>query len=789
MRIVRLAASIVALAATGAGAAHAQSARAPVYPSSYPQTSPQMVQPIGTADSLASEIRLLAADPNNVQALVRAGELALKLEDPTAAAAFFTRASRIDPRNARVKAGEGSLLVSAERPGEALRHFAEAEALGGEVRSFAADRGLAYDLIGEQDRAQRDYRVALRAAEDDETRRRYALSLGILGKRELALKEIEPLLRKSDRGAWRSRAFILAMGGDKAGAERIATTMMPVGMAQGLQPFFEILPSLRPADRAFAVHFGEVRASPTRIADARMTPPLAALRADPTAPVESVATPRPPVVTVAAAPTRKERRSRKDRPRETIVAATTPPVVPLPAPPAYVPRPATMASATPYQGPRYGGQPRAGSSATRAANLAASNAMRSPAAITAFAGGAAATPPANQASSRSTTAPALPSSVALGSSTVMTPGRASTPAYSASVPQTRAPVASPGARLTPTQLANAASSAPPPARTGTTAATPVATAAALPAVSPVASTAYVDRPAVVAAAPASAGVGTGYVAPVASAPAAIAATPTPVRSEDSILASIIAGINIPGAELGVAPERMAVTSPPPIQRAVPSRPLEDDVAAGTSRTAVIAPPAERVAVARNQPEKPVSQRKPSAKSVIEDEADDVPGSTRKSAVDKKVLAGKTGKADKTVDADKTVEAARGDAASKTGKLSKAAQKAADAKKLAEAKKAEEKRKNDPKVLEPQRYWVQVAGGANANDLSKQWDKLKTRNGKALAGKTGWVTPQRATNRVLTGPFKTDDEAQAFVNTLAKQGISGFVFASDAGQKVTKLPGK
>jgi Flp pilus assembly protein TadD len=769
MRIVRLAASIVALAATGAGAAHAQSARAPVYPSPYPQTSPQLVQPIGTADSLASEIRLLAADPNNVQALVRAGELALKLEDPAAAAAFFTRASRIDPRNPRVKAGEGSLLVSAERPGEALRHFAEAEALGGDVRSFAADRGLAYDLIGEQDRAQRDYRVALRAAEDDETRRRYALSLGISGKRELALKEIEPLLRKSDRGAWRSRAFILAMGGDKAGAERIATTMMPTGMAQGLQPFFEILPSLRPADRAFAVHFGEVRASPTRIADARMTPPLAALRADPTAPVESVATPRPAAVTVAAAPTRKERRARKDRAQETIVAATTPPVVPLPAPPAYVPRPATMASATPYQGPRYGGQPRPGSSATRAANLAAANAMRTPGATVPFAAGTPARSVGGQVSSQSTTAPALPSSVALGSSTVMTPGRSSTPAYSTPAPQTRAPVASAGARLTPTQLANAASATPSPVRTGTTVPAPVSPA--------VASTPVVDRPALAVAAPSSASVGTGYVTPVASAPAAAVATPSPVRSEDSILASIIAGINIPGAELGVAPERMAVTSPPPIQRAVPSRPLEDDVAAGASRAAVVAAPAERVAVTRNQPEKPVAQRKPAAKPVIEDEADDRPVSTRKSAADKKALADKTAKADK------------GDPADKPGKLTKAAQKAADAKKLAEAKKAEEKRKNDPKLLEPKRYWVQVAGGANANDLSKQWDKLKTKNSKTLGGKTGWVTPQRATNRVLTGPFKTDDEAQAFVNTLAKQGISGFVFASEAGQKVTKLPGK
>src|SRR5258706_1643614 len=101
----------------------------------------------------------------------------------------------------------GSLLVEAERPGEALRRFNEAEALGFDPQYFAADRGLAYDLIGEQERAQRDYRLALKYRTDDETVRRYALSLGISGKRDKALEQLESLLRKSDRGAWRARAF------------------------------------------------------------------------------------------------------------------------------------------------------------------------------------------------------------------------------------------------------------------------------------------------------------------------------------------------------------------------------------------------------------------------------------------------------------------------------------------------------------------------------------------------------------------------------------------------------
>ncbi|MBX9813112.1 MAG: SPOR domain-containing protein, partial [Sphingomonas sp.] len=52
---------------------------------------------------------------------------------------------------------------------------------------------------------------------------------------------------------------------------------------------------------------------------------------------------------------------------------------------------------------------------------------------------------------------------------------------------------------------------------------------------------------------------------------------------------------------------------------------------------------------------------------------------------------------------------------------------------------------------------------------------------------GFTTPLRATNRVLTGPFKTRDEAQEFVNQLAKSGLSSFVFESAGGQKIAKLP--
>ncbi|WP_375250168.1 tetratricopeptide repeat protein, partial [Sphingomonas sp.] len=243
------------------------------------QSYPMMPVANPDADRLAELVRRLGTSPRDLPALIEAGELSFRLGDATAAAAFYKRAEAIDPRNGRVKGGIARILVNGEQPGEALRYFLEAERHGAPMARYADDRGLAYDLIGQQERAQRDYRVALTqgdADDADEVRRRYALSLGISGRQTEALAQIDALLRKSDRGAWRARAFILAMNGDVAGANKIATSMMPAGMAGGLAAFFQRLPTLNATDRAFAVHFGEVSPTPTRLADARMVPPLPA---------------------------------------------------------------------------------------------------------------------------------------------------------------------------------------------------------------------------------------------------------------------------------------------------------------------------------------------------------------------------------------------------------------------------------------------------------------------------------------------------------------------------------
>lgn len=260
-----LSALVLATAAGAVSPAHAQTQTA--------QVGNEVVAPARPeADELAREMRILADSPRDIRALLAAAALSAKLNDTAAALAFLARAEAIDPANARVLALRGSVLVRIERPGEALRLFQQAESWGQKMAEFTGDRGLAYDLLGASALAQHDYEASLDFKQDDETVRRYALSLGIVGRPDEAMRMLDPLLRRKDRAAWRARAFILAMNGDIAGAEKIAASMMPGNMGLALTPFFRRLGGLSAADRAFAVHFGQLTPTEARLADAELSP-------------------------------------------------------------------------------------------------------------------------------------------------------------------------------------------------------------------------------------------------------------------------------------------------------------------------------------------------------------------------------------------------------------------------------------------------------------------------------------------------------------------------------------
>lgn len=207
-------------------------------------------------DALSRNLRSLAANPKSATALMGAGRAALDLGDAQAALTFFARAEEQLPGDGRIKMWIGAALVHLQQPHAALKFFRDAADLGVPAADFARDRGLAYDIAGSPREAQRDYRLALQRGRDDETTRRLALSLAISGEREPALRLIEDQLLVRDRAAERTRALVLALTGDTAGASRAAEAAMPGPQASAMSPFLARLPTLPPAERALAVHLG-----------------------------------------------------------------------------------------------------------------------------------------------------------------------------------------------------------------------------------------------------------------------------------------------------------------------------------------------------------------------------------------------------------------------------------------------------------------------------------------------------------------------------------------------------
>lgn len=205
--------------------------------------------------ALARYVRALTLNAKDFTSLIGAGRSALEVGDTQAAAGFFARADEVAPRRPEPQAGMGAVSVANGEAQAGLPYFTRAQQLGASVASFAADRGLAYDLLGRQNEAQADYRLALNGADRDLARARLALSLAVGGDRTGALEALSPLIAKRDPAGARARAFVLALTGDPAGARVAIDSAMP-GSSASLAPFIARLGSLSAGQKAAAVNLG-----------------------------------------------------------------------------------------------------------------------------------------------------------------------------------------------------------------------------------------------------------------------------------------------------------------------------------------------------------------------------------------------------------------------------------------------------------------------------------------------------------------------------------------------------
>ncbi len=221
-------------------------------------TSREVVQPLPSPEvqRLNRALRTLARRPRDLGTLIEAGNAAMVLGDLDAAMGFFGRAQDIAPQDSRIKMGMAAVFLRSDRPIQALRLFNEAEAAGASARDVLADRGLAYDLVGDNAQAQTSYRDALALRDDAEVVRRLALSQAIMGNEDAFEETLKPLLETRDFAAFRTRAFGLAILGKQDEAAAIADAVMPRDLAARMTPYLAFMPRLTRAQQAAAANLG-----------------------------------------------------------------------------------------------------------------------------------------------------------------------------------------------------------------------------------------------------------------------------------------------------------------------------------------------------------------------------------------------------------------------------------------------------------------------------------------------------------------------------------------------------
>jgi Flp pilus assembly protein TadD len=740
-----------------------------------------VVQPLAQSDDpaelLARALRTLATEPANLAALTAAGHNALTLGDPNAAVGFFGRAQEIAPSNGAVKAGLGSALVQLEKPQDALRLFAEASRLGVPDSDMAEDRGLAYDLTGQQSYAQRDYQTVLAARPDDDTaRRRLALSQGISGNKAAAIATLDPLIRKRDIAGWRAQTFVLAMDGDAKGANDITRIMLPQQSAM-LQPFLVKLAALSPADKARAVHFGEMPASGTAYT------PTQVASVDTPATYASAPPPRPHI-TLAPQPA----------PRPSAPAATVQPTLipsaPVPARVASAqPEPAQIAVVTPQPAPARNTPATYGPAYDSSAPLAGI-ALTPAQPSTALPRSVQTTVAASTPTPTPVTTGAAPASVQIAQASPPRSDLAGPP-----VPALPAPATEGHYDLPHDAVARAAAHPVKPAPPLTSAPT-LMKAAGSPVVHGKAATSAV----------ASADDEAGARARAAK-PALVGKTKF-ADAGDTVVPSKARKAAVDDAiDDGVKGKPALATiddcAPPPKSNArtkgKPGRATagctklasadtaDDNVTAKGKKASAVdddcVPATKSKGRGRGKPARASTSCTTLASSDATDAAT-VKSRKASAAHDDCTPAPKSrskkGKAAKPSTACTQLASASDDdgitKTAKTGMGRKAAAADIDTKAT--------KSKFDKSTTE--RIYVQVAGGANKDDMDKAWAGVKKKAPDLMIGHKPLTTPLKATNRLLVGPFKDEDEAQAFVNKMAAKGLSGFTFKSGKGQKVEKI---
>jgi tetratricopeptide (TPR) repeat protein len=726
-------------------AVYAQEADESALDEGAPKAAPVVLAAPGALE-LQSAMRRIALRPTDADALSDAGNASLLLGDPNAALNFYTRANAVQPSSGKIKAGLAAATVRTENPFEALRLFDEAIRLGISERAIAADRALAFDLLGNFDRAQLDYKLASTAFVSDDLIIQQAISLSLLGRREEADGMLVPLLKKENPSAWRARAFMLAARGELTESERVAQSFLDLESARRVERYLRMMPQLTDAQQAAAIHLGHFPANNIgRDSDAVRTVASTIPPVPKTGPGRLIPSGTPlGTKTVSGKPVKESTKARKEREKaEKLAAAVVKPTAVLPT--------ANAAAAVPL--PNAIAKARIEEAARASVTLTAMRDL----------------PPPDTARpmvkvvlpSQSDAIPAIiPPKVAVSApSPVLSPVIAPTP-----VPAVLQPVIPVPAPITPTVIVQSQPAASPQ---------PVIAAPITP---------ILPQP-IVTPAPTQPSVAQPLTLPLPQPLPLPIPTPIAVVSSEAVQTApkvISSAIELPSPAI--------VTNPTP-------------ATAPVSMPSVSLPSTTTPAPAPDAPVVPAIQNGPMPDGTIVKDAPDIvfvsnvapvvasvdvpslpqPATLPQRAAPKSFDLGSIVNAIEIPES----EQRRNTAAVDLKKLKPVAPKMTAEETKAAAAKAKLSTKTP---ASPARFWVQIATGdksAVGYDY-RNWSKKKP---DLFKGLSGWSSPWNKTSRLLVGPFPDLKASKKFEADFRKAGGNGFAWKSEEGTVVEPVKGK
>jgi Flp pilus assembly protein TadD len=171
---------------------------------------------------------ILAKDPHNVPALINRGDVQTAQQLYDEAATSYAAALQADPDSLPARIGLGRVRLTSD-PAAAERLFQDVVQRDSHNAIALNDLGIARDLLGRHRDAQLAYRQAMGI---DPTmvgvRVNLALSLAMTGRADDAAPMLRPMADSpsAPRKYRHDMAVVLAMGGDREGAERILSRDM-----------------------------------------------------------------------------------------------------------------------------------------------------------------------------------------------------------------------------------------------------------------------------------------------------------------------------------------------------------------------------------------------------------------------------------------------------------------------------------------------------------------------------------------------------------------------------------